>query len=223
MEQDVPPHSNKKIILLAIGAIGLTFLFLVIAIFAVNSSTNSNTTAPSEEAVDNSAGEQPVNADGELVPSSTKVQDGFEVYKNADYSINYPSDWQLDELNLTEGIRGISLKPAVDLGSSSNAVLTVTVSDPAVQKIKQSEQTYTKLGFKSSSVNINNVRASKLYGTLPPKTASSSAQTKFIQTGYIFLGDGGNNYFFDYSYVNLNIDTGLENTMDKIISSFKPI
>lgn len=220
MEQEVPVHSNKKIILLAIGAIGLTFLFLIIAIISVNSSTNNIPESDPSHVVSDPSAKDQKQGTGSL-PLDSSESDGWKTYQNSAYSIRYPSDWQHSELSLTGGIKGISLKPVAKLINSSDVILTVTVNDPSVQRIKQSEQTYTKLGFKPSSININNTIASKLSGTIPPRTASMSAEARVINTGYIILNSSGNSYLFDYSYVNSNSDGVLEDTLEKIISSFK--
>ncbi len=222
MDQDIPPHSNKKVILLAVGAVGLILIFLFITIFAVNSTVNDNVSNQPQAISENpTAEEQPANPNGETEPSVSVAPDGWKIYQNSAYSILYPSGWTPSELNLSGGVKGISLKPVASLINSSDAILTVTVNDPSAQKIRQSEQMYIKLGFKPSSININNTIASKLSGTIPAKTTSSIAGSKVVYTGYIILDNSGSSYLFDYSYVNSNNDAELENTMDKIISSFK--
>lgn len=220
---DSQPHSNKQIILFALVAVVLILLSLFIAMMTVNSGEGENSEKEQVSQNNNDSVNKKQNGTNlqNVKPEDKKVIDGWKEYKSAEFSINYPPDWQLTELNLTGGVKGIGLKPIANIGNSSNIILTVSINDPAVQKLNQSEDAYMNMGFKRSTLTINNTKATKLFGTIPPKTGGSiSPQQKYIYTGYVTVNHLGNSFLFDYSYVNTDVNKNVEDTITKIIASF---
>ncbi|HUQ85690.1 MAG TPA: PsbP-related protein [Candidatus Limnocylindrales bacterium] len=217
-------HSNRKTILIAAAAIVVTLLFLMIAIFTMSISNKSASSkdskkSASEELTPENPEQPNQQSDASEVPS---VSNGWKTYKNEQFSINYPQDWETNELNFPNGKPAISIKPTVNTSNSSNVILTINIESAAfIDSFKQRQQGYAALGFKNSKMQIDNIEAYKLRGSLAPKTASASASAKAIQTTYILLKKGDEGYVFDYSYTSSGIDAQLEKIFNRIISSFK--
>jgi len=205
-------HSNKKVILIAAGAIGVTLLFLFTAIFVVN--LESNSTKP--EIVNDSISPSNPQTDEKPIPSkSASAPDALKTYSNSNFSINYPADWTSEELIFPDGKTGLNIKPSVNTTDSTNVAFLISVdSSSSIDAIRQKQQAYTSLGFKSSSLQVGGVQATKFQGGL-------GTGDKKLQTTFIFLQKGDTGYIFDYSYGNSSIDLVLENTFGKMISSFK--
>lgn len=214
-----PAPKNKKLFIAAIAVLGIVIVFILITVLISGGSSteDENISASPAEQSENSNQQNSGRSSASPAASPTAAENTFS---NSFFSINYPLDWEATELTLVGGESGVAIKPKSNQGSS-NAIITISTKAKSSADSIQKQQFYSRLGFKNSSITVDGTNAVKMSGTLPPKTASSSASTKFIQTSYISLEKGDQNYIFDYSYVNPNIDIQLENIFSKIIASFE--
>lgn len=218
-----PAPKNKRLFIAAIAVFGVVLVFVLITILTGSSSKNTqNITTGTRQQGAGNPNQQNVENSGQPLPSTSKPVDNWKTYQNANYIINYPPDWTIQELNLTGGTRGVNIKPVADLGNISNINFTVSVdTSSVVDKFKQKQEMYAQMGFKSSSILLDNTAATRLSGTIPQRSVKVPATAKILQTSYIYLAKGNNGYFLDYSYLSVNSDIQLENIFNKMLTSFK--
>lgn len=217
-QQPAPPHSNKKVILYALAAAGATILLLVVSALSLGSGekdTPQNTQVPQSNNTESSEGVDPVKTEaGAIDPTPA---DGWKVHKGPDYSINYPPDWKIQILSFPNGDVGTSIQSVELLPSEPSVLIVSTNSEPRVTQQKQN--VYIDLGFKKSTVVIDNIQAVKLTGSI--KSASASASTPAVTATHIYLTKGQTEYLLKYSYMGRGVDQTLESLFEKMISSFR--
>jgi hypothetical protein len=217
-QQDVPPHSNKKVIFYALAAAGATILLLVISALSVGSgdkNTPQNTLAPKSNETESSESVDPVKTEADAIDPTPA--DGWKVHKGPQYSINYPPDWKIQILSFPNGDLGTSIQPVELVPSEPSVLIVSTNSTPRVTQQKQN--VYIDLGFKRSNVVIDNTQAVKLTGSI--KSASASASTPAVTAAHIYLTKGQTEYLLKYSYMGRGVDQTLESLFEKMISSFR--
>lgn len=211
------PHSNKKVLLLAGGAIGVTLIFLFLAYWTIRP---NNTASPSAAESENEAKTTDLSSEQPANPTSVS---GWKVYKNDRFTLEYPPDWSSREVKLANGGAQVKLTP---LTKSKLTPVMAIIADSisAAPSIRQKQQLFLNLGFATESYSVDELTATKIKGTLPPsnKPASASAKkTATLQLTHIFLDKGNFSYLFDYSYVSDQRNEELESVFTKMISSFK--
>jgi hypothetical protein len=223
-EQPVQNIPNKKLFIGAAIFLAIVIVFVIITIISGTLSKKETVPQDISQQPPKNSQSAPDTLNQNSNPSVSPAEAAkWQTYKNFQFSINYPAEWRITELNLTGGIKGIEIKPVTGLGNIEKAIISISVNDPAVQSIKKNEPMYISLGFKQSNITVNNVSVPKLSGVLGSKTASISANIKSIHTGYVVLDDQSNKYLFDYSYLSSGSNLVLEDTIDKIIASFKSV
>lgn len=215
-------HSNKKVLLFAAGAVGLIGVLLVLTILSVSMGSDNKPqeapALPEISEVSNESTAEELNNDVE----SKSPANNWKEYKNSNFSLSFPPEWDAQDLNFSNGRPGVSIRPVLDENNSANVVLTVNMEPVSfMESFKKQEQMYRALGFKSSSFQLNKIQGTKLSGSLSSKIATPSASQKTIQTSYVVVRKGEDVYVLDYSYTSSGINTQIENTFSKIISTFK--
>ena len=204
-----PTHSNKKVILVAVGAVGVVLLFLFLAYLKVESDGKSNISTDSQQPEPEIS--SPVDSDRNPTPTEASMHDNnLKTYQNAQYSINYPTDWIIEELSFPDGDTGVSVVP--NTSSSVNPSLLIVESKPiSSSSVKQKQQFYIDSGLTSSNYIIDNTQATRLRGTID----------NAIQLNNIYFSKGDSDYLLKYMYLGKGVDQSLEAIFIQMISSFK--
>jgi hypothetical protein len=222
MDQKDIPHSNKKVIFFAIGAISLVFLSLFLAYLTVGSSTN-NTSKDIEGNTSQLPSDGTKSNDTEKRQTASSIDptpvSGWKAYRSEKFIIHHPANWQVSELVLSGGKTGVGIKPLVN-NSNANFVVSVEPRSSA-QKFKNTLENYKALGFTQTSVRVSNLTGTRISGSFSPKSASASANVNAIHTVYVVLDKGNETYAVDFSYSSPRIDNQLELTVKEMIDSLR--
>lgn len=213
-QPEAPIHSNKKVILLSLAAVGATIVLILISVLSISSGekTSENNTQvlkPTDTQPKSSTGSAKQEAEAAPTPI-----DGWKTYKNSQYSFNYPPEWIVKTLSFPNGDLGTSIQP-LEISATEPSVLIVgSQATPTVTAQKQ--KIYMDMGFKKSNLLIDNLQAVRLAGSI--KSASSSAG---VQANHIYFTKGQTEYLLKYSYASSGINQALESLFGKIIESFR--
>lgn len=213
-QQEAPPHSNKKVILFSLVAVGAIFVLIIISVLSISSgekTSENNTQVLTPTDTQPKSSTDSAKQDGEATPTPL---DGWKTYKNSQFSFNYPPAWIVKALSFPNGEIGTSIQP-VEISASEPSVLIVgTKSDPNITVQKQ--KIYIDMGFKKSNLIIDNLQAVRLAGSI--KSASSSAG---VQANHIYFTKDQTDYLLKYSYASSGVNQVLESLFGKIIESLR--
>lgn len=218
-EQIQAPAPNKK---LFYGALAFLAVFIIFVIVAIISSSVSNSQKRQQNAIKESTSNTEKPNTQHLNPTQSAVMDtGWKTYKNELFSIEFPKDWKILEVKLQNG--GVEIRTSPGANPNYANLIIIADSISSIPSIKEKQAAFVKQGFRSDIAIIDKQQASKLTGVLggSAKTSSQSANAKSLQMTHIYLDHGAYSYLFDYSYLNSGLNLELENTINKIISTFK--
>ena len=206
---------NKKYVLLAFGVIAVIVLFVIITVITMTTAKKpvspQTSTQPNKGKSDNPK-------QNSLPSVSPGVVDNWKTYQNAEYSINYPQDWQVEELRFPNGDTGTSFRPAVKV-LNNPSMLVINMKTASLSAIKE-EQYYLSMGFGKSNILIDNQSALQLKGTIPQVTSATVGKS-VIHVQHIYLKQAEGEYLLKYTYVGSAIDPILESTFNKMIVLFQ--
>ena len=211
------PHANKKVILLAAAAICLTLFFLFVTILLMNPSKNTvstNNQTQNQITPGSSGNAKSMQSAGRTAPN------GWQIYKNDQFSIGYPQDWGVAQVDLNGGDKGISITP-LNVSSTRPAFVILMQDVSVTPTLKQKQKMYTTLGFAQSTTTVAGQRASVLRGTIPPTNATSSAAVEVLQVRHVLFDKDGKSYLLKSTYVNAKPFQPLEDVFAKMIASLR--
>lgn len=218
MDNQTPPP-NKKLFYGAIAVVCVIIVFIFISILTNNPS--KRTTPLTTTTTKNSNDTNKQNPDLSLPSQGTQAS--VNTYKNTLFSVNYPLDWKVQELQLANGGFSVRINPSISKDPQARSMIIIADSISSVPSIKQKQEAFLKQGFTSSTTLVDSLQANKITGIFPPvrKTATPSSAASALQINHVYLDRGNYSYLFDYSYISKGVNQQIESEFAKIISSFK--
>lgn len=214
------PPQNKKLFYGAIVVVAVIVVFTIITILNVTLGNKNNSGNPPQNVTTTSRSENQNNSDiGTALSGSPEKERDWKNYKNSAFSITYPKDWTVEELTFQGGEKGTSIHSIT--ATADNPVMLISTSDSSSSALIQSQKFYEKNGYVKDTIQIGNIQAVKLSGTIPPKSEKPLPSEELLQVKHIYFSKDGSYYLLKYSYIGKTMNQLREKMFGDMVSSFK--
>jgi hypothetical protein len=209
---------RNKVPLIIGGVIAAIILFTpLVLIFSKGStppSTPSSSSSSSSPGTD--AGKGPLGGSSpkdKPVAAPTPYY-AWDTYIDEKFSMAYPKTWTIKQTRETEGKTVVFKPPTIGLKDYLPSIMVTVRENKAHPWLVESEDYYrTSLGYVESSLTLDGMKATKLFGTFPSKIPSQSI--------HIFLVKDNFSYLIRYQYAGKRSNAESEKLFTSMIANFK--
>lgn len=197
MELSRTNHSSVKVILAALGAISLLFIFLIIANVIISRE----------------------DEDG-ISQSTPEAKRGF--YQNGYISFVYPTDWRDENFSIVGSTSesGVKIEPISP--SAKQPKIIVIIDTDSQSTVEEASASYRDFGMSESAVEIGGEEALMFSGTTPsPDEISIEGSEDIIYTTSIHVDREEADYLIKFLYIADQADPKLDNIFLKTVSSIE--
>lgn len=213
-----PAQPRNKVPFIIGGVIAAIVLFTpLVLIFSKGStppSSSSSSSSPSTATEGRSGpfAKPPAQNKKEAVPTPYFA---WDTYMDEKFSIAYPHNWVIKQSRETEGKTVVFKPPTIGLKDYIPSIMVTIRENKAHPWLVESEDYYrTSLGYVDSSVMVDGLKATKLFGTFPSKKNPS-------QSIHIFLTKDNYSYLIRYQYAGTRSNAESEKLFTSMVANFK--
>lgn len=218
MDGNAPqPQSGKNKLVIIIGSVIVAAILLLPLVLIFVKGSTPKTTSSTGTGTSGVGSKLPFSrpvAKSKQAPVPTPYF-AWDMYIDEKFSMAYPQTWIIKQTRETEGKTVVFKPPTIGEKEYLPSIMVTIRENKTHPWLTESEDYYRKsLGYQESTIPLDGMLATKLFGTFPSKMNPS-------QSIHIFVTRANYSYLIKYQYAGKKYNVDNEKLFTSMVANFK--